>query len=39
MQIIQERKFKRMKDEETPVSDNDVNNWDKEAKSRYSLFR
>ena len=39
MQLIQERKFDRMKDKNNPVNDSDVNNWDKEAKARYTIFR
>jgi len=39
MQKIQVRKFERMEDKEKPINDNDINNWDKEAKVRYSLFR
>ena len=39
MQLIQKRKFERLEDEEKPVNDNDLNNWDKEAKARYTLFR
>ena len=39
MQLIQKRKFDRMKDEETPVNDSDVNNWDKTAQARYTIFR
>lgn len=39
MLSIQKRKFNRMKDMDIPVSDNDLNQWDREAKARYSLFR
>lgn len=39
MQIIQKRKFDRMEDKDDPVNDSDVNNWDKSAQARYSLFR
>lgn len=39
MEIIQKRKFERMFDTEKPVSDNDMNNWDREAKARFTLFR
>lgn len=39
MVSIQKRKFTRMKDMDIPVSDNDLNQWDREAKARYSLFR
>jgi len=39
MQKIQARKFVRMDDLETPVDDTNLNNWDREAKARYSLFR
>ena len=39
MEIIQKRKFERMIDKERPVNDNDMNNWDKEAKARFTLFR
>lgn len=39
MLLIQKRKFERMKDKEDRVNDSDLNNWDKEAKARYSLFR
>lgn len=39
MQIIQKRKFERLNDMEKPVNDADINNWDKEAKARYTLFR
>lgn len=39
MQLIQQRKFDRMKDKETPVNDSDVNNWDKAAQARYTIFR
>jgi len=39
MQLIQKRKFKRMEDKENSVNDSDINNWDKEAKARYTLFR
>jgi len=39
MQLIQKRKFDRMADKENPVNDSDVNNWDKEAKARYTIFR
>lgn len=39
MQLIQKRKFERMKDKVEPVNDSDVNNWDKTAQARYSLFR
>ena len=28
-----------MDDLENPVNDSDVNNWDKSAQARYSLFR
>lgn len=36
---IATRKNERMDDKTTPVWDNDLNNWDKEAKARYTLFR
>lgn len=39
MQLIQQRKFERMENKISPVNDSDLNNWDKEAKARYSLFR
>ena len=39
MQKIQGRKFARLDDLDTPVNDTDLNNWDREAKARYSLFR
>lgn len=39
MQIIQKKKFERLNDTEKPVNDSDINNWDKEAKARYTLFR
>lgn len=39
MQLIQKRKFDRMEDSSNPVNDSDVNNWDKEAKARYTIFR
>ena len=39
MQMIQKRKFERMEDKSNPVNDSDVNNWDKEAKARYTIFR
>jgi hypothetical protein len=39
MQLIQQKKFTRLKDTEKPVDDNNLNQWDREAKARYSLFR
>ena len=39
MQLIQQKKFKRLQDTEKPVDDNNLNQWDREAKARYSLFR
>ena len=39
MEMIQRRKFARMNDTDKPVNDNDMNNWDKEAKARFTLFR
>lgn len=39
MQLIQKRKFERMNNTEQPVNDSDLNNWDKEAKARYTIFR
>ena len=39
MQKIQVRKFERMDDKNKPVDDNNINQWDKEAKARYALFR
>lgn len=39
MQLIQKRKFERMNDTKTPVNDSDVNNWDKTAQARYTIFR
>lgn len=39
MEMIQQRKFARMNDTDNPVNDSDVNNWDKEAKARYTIFR
>ena len=39
MQKIQARKFNRMDDLEKPVDDNNLNQWDREAKARYTLFR
>jgi hypothetical protein len=39
MQLIQKRKFDRMEDKNDPVNDSDVNNWDKAAQARYTIFR
>ena len=39
MKLIQKKKFKRLGDIEKPVDDNNLNQWDREAKARYSLFR
>lgn len=39
MRAIQERKCERLLNKKERVSDHDLNNWDKEAKWRYTLFR
>ena len=39
MELIQKRKFERMEDKDEKVSDADVNQWDKTAQARYTIFR
>lgn len=39
MRAIQDKKFWRLLDKEDPVDDTNLNNWDREAKARYTLFR
>tara|TARA_R110000744_G_C19327282_1_gene558192 strand:+ start:680 stop:799 length:120 start_codon:yes stop_codon:yes gene_type:complete len=38
MQRIQKEKNRRMDDEKDQISNMDINNWDKAAQARYTVF-
>jgi hypothetical protein len=39
MQDIQKEKFRRLKEEKNELNNSDINQWDKTAQARYSIFR